>query len=93
MEFAYLGSTIHSSLSLDAELNKHIGKAAANMARLSQEGLGENHAEHQHEDADLLNLRPQHAALWQQNMDPLLPPRAQLNSLRLSYLRRILGIT
>lgn len=35
-DFTYLGSTISNSLSLEPELNKRIGKAAAVMARLSK---------------------------------------------------------
>ena len=35
-KFTYLGSTISCSLSLDAELNTRIGKAATMMARLSK---------------------------------------------------------
>ena len=34
--FTYLGSTISSNLSLDAELNTRIGKAATTMARLTK---------------------------------------------------------
>ena len=35
-QFAYLGSTIADSVSLDAEINKRIGKAATTMARLTE---------------------------------------------------------
>jgi len=35
-DFTYLGSTISSNLSLDADLNKRIGKASTAMARLSK---------------------------------------------------------
>lgn len=35
-DFTYLGSTISSNLSLDAELDKRIGKAASAMARLTK---------------------------------------------------------
>jgi hypothetical protein len=35
-EFTYLGSTITNNLSLDAELNKRIGKASTTLSRLSQ---------------------------------------------------------
>lgn len=35
-EFAYLGSTIYSNLSLDAELDKRIGKTAGTMAHLTK---------------------------------------------------------
>ena len=35
-EFTYLGSTITSDLSLDEEINKKIGKAAATLSRLTQ---------------------------------------------------------
>ena len=34
-EFTYLGSTITDNLSLDAELNKRIGKAATTLGRLA----------------------------------------------------------
>ena len=34
-QFAYLGSTITDNLSLDAEINKRIGKAASTLARLT----------------------------------------------------------
>ena len=34
-DFTYLGSTISSNLSLEAEINKRIGKAASAMSRLS----------------------------------------------------------
>ena len=34
--FKYLGSTISSNLSLDVELNTHIGKAATVMAKLNK---------------------------------------------------------
>ena len=35
VDFTYLGSTISSNLSLEAEINKLIGKAASAMFRLS----------------------------------------------------------
>ncbi|XP_062849141.1 uncharacterized protein LOC134311436 [Trichomycterus rosablanca] len=35
-DFVYLGSTISDSLSLDSELNKHIGKASTTMSRLAK---------------------------------------------------------
>ncbi|XP_067900795.1 uncharacterized protein [Heterodontus francisci] len=35
-EFTYLGSTITSNLSLDAEINKRMGKASAAMSRLAK---------------------------------------------------------
>ena len=34
-QFTYLGSTITDNLSLDAEINKRIGKAASTLARLT----------------------------------------------------------
>ena len=34
-QFTYLGSTISDNLSLDAEINKRIGKAATNLGRLT----------------------------------------------------------
>ena len=34
-QFTYLGSTISDSLSLDAEINMHIGKAATTLGRLA----------------------------------------------------------
>ena len=34
--FKYLGSTISSNLSLDVEINAHIGKAATVMAKLNK---------------------------------------------------------
>ena len=42
--FTYLGSTISSNLSLDAELNTRIGKASTATARL-KEGVGQYHAD------------------------------------------------
>jgi hypothetical protein len=38
-KFAYLGSTISNNLSLDAQLNMKIGKAATAMARLAKRVL------------------------------------------------------
>ena len=35
-EFTYLGSTISINLSLDTEINKHIGKASATIAKLTE---------------------------------------------------------
>uniref|UniRef100_A0A2D4HVC1 Uncharacterized protein n=1 Tax=Micrurus lemniscatus lemniscatus TaxID=129467 RepID=A0A2D4HVC1_MICLE len=35
-DFMYLGSTISNTLSLDTELNRHIGKAATTFSRLTK---------------------------------------------------------
>ena len=79
-DFTYLGSTISSNLSLDTELNKRIGKAAA-ASTSRKEGLGQHHADHHHQDKGVPGLRAQHAPLRQRDLDPLLPPRAQTQHL------------
>jgi hypothetical protein len=45
-KFAYLGSAISNNLSLDAEFNLRIGKAATAMARLAKLCVGQLHADH-----------------------------------------------
>ena len=51
-EFTYLGSTITDNLSLDAELNKRIGKAAMTLGS-SHSSLGEPQADYQNQDGCL----------------------------------------
>lgn len=48
-KFTYLGSTITDNLSLDAELNKRIGKAG----EISHSCLGEPQADYQNQDGCL----------------------------------------
>ncbi|CAH3192361.1 unnamed protein product [Porites evermanni] len=43
-DFSYLGSIISSNLSLDTELNKRTGQAAA------KDDLGQHHVDHQQQD-------------------------------------------
>ncbi|XP_076457389.1 uncharacterized protein LOC143291427 [Babylonia areolata] len=56
-DFTYLSSTTSSNLSLDADLNKRIGKAATAMARLAKRVLDNPIlTDHQHQDAGVPSL-------------------------------------
>ena len=57
-DFSYLGFMISSNLSLDAEMNKRIGQAAAVLAHLRQ-----HRVDHQQQDETKSGLRAEHAAL------------------------------
>ncbi|XP_037803948.1 uncharacterized protein LOC119598373 [Penaeus monodon] len=65
-DFTYLGSTISSSFSLDAKLNKRIGKAATATARLAKKVW----------DNKKLTTNTK-MKVYQRALDPLLPPRVQ----------------
>ena len=91
--FTYLGSTISSNLSLDAELNKRIGKAAMALARLGK-GVWDN---------SMLTIGTKMKVYQACVLSTLLygseswtlysHQECRLNSFHLRCLRRILGIT
>jgi hypothetical protein len=91
--FTYLGSTISSNLSLDAELNTRIGKAAAAMARLAKRAWDNsmltNHTKMRVYQACVLSTLLYGSEAW------TLYSRQErrLNSFHLRCLRKILGIT
>ena len=91
--FTYLGSTITSNLSLDAEIDKRIAKAAAVMAQLSKRVWGNNqltlNTKLKVYQACVLSSLPYGSESWttyarQEN---------RLESFHIRCLRRILGIT
>ncbi|XP_076451257.1 uncharacterized protein LOC143287198 [Babylonia areolata] len=93
-DFTYLGSTISSNLSLDAELNKQIGKAATAMARLEKR-VWDNptmltiNTKMQVYQACVLSTLLCGSETW-----PLYSRQeCRLNSFHLCNLRRIMGIT
>ena len=91
--FTYLGSTISSNLSLDAELNKRIGKAAMALARLGKRVW----------DNSMLTIGTKMKVYQACVLSTLLygseswtlysHQECRLNSFHLRCLRRILGIT
>ena len=92
-DFTYLGSTISSNLSLDTELNKRIGKAAAALARLGKRVW----------DNTMLTITTKIKVYQACVLSTLLYGREtwtlyshqerRLNTFHLRCLRRILGIT
>ena len=65
-DFVYLGSTISDTLSLDAELNRRIGKAATTMTRLTRKkSMEQQQADRAHKDPDLQSLRREHPLVMQ----------------------------
>ena len=87
-KFTYLGSTITDNLSLDAEIDKRIGKAASTLARrmapvwTSPKLYG-----------GLYCLCYQHIAVWQRGMDYICRAGEWPNTFHLISIRRILGIS
>ena len=73
-EFTHLGSTISMNLCLDTEINKRIGKASATMAKLTQRVWKNRLLTQKHQGACLPSMHPQHAPLWQWDMDNLHAP-------------------
>eukprot|EP00745_Piridium_sociabile_P017961 TRINITY_DN26814_c0_g1_i11.p1 TRINITY_DN26814_c0_g1~~TRINITY_DN26814_c0_g1_i11.p1 ORF type:complete len:515 (+),score=121.07 TRINITY_DN26814_c0_g1_i11:351-1895(+) len=92
-QFTYLGSIITDNLSLDAELNKRIGRASATMARLSQRVWNNG----------MLTINTKMAVYRACVLSTLLyasetwtvyaPHEKRLNVFHLRCLRRVLGIT
>lgn len=92
-KFTYLGSTLSSNLSLDAELNVRIGKAASAMARLAKRVW----------DNPMLNLNTKMKVYQACVLSTLLygseawtlytHQERRLNAFHMRNLRRLLGIT
>ena len=91
-DFVYLGSAIPDTLSLDAELNRRIGKAATTMTRLTKKAWNNSQADRAHKDPDLQSLRREHSPVRQRVLDIACPTRTKAH--RFSHrFRHILNIT
>ncbi|XP_050707960.1 uncharacterized protein LOC126993145 [Eriocheir sinensis] len=92
-DFVYLGSTISDSLSLDAELNRRIGKAATTMSRLTKRVWSNNklseHTKIQVYRACVVSTLLYGSESWTLRARQ----ERKLNSLHMRCLRRILNIT
>jgi len=91
--FTYLGSTVTNTLSLDAELDKRIGKANTTMARLTQR-VWENrdlslHTKVQVYRACVLSVLLYGSEAW----NTYVRQERRLNAFHMRCLRRILGLT
>ena len=64
-DFTYLGSTISSNLSLEAEINKRIGKAASVMSRPVNKSMGKHQSHHKYQDRGVQRLCAEHPTLRQ----------------------------
>ena len=91
--FTYLGSTISSDLSLDAELNTRLARAATVMAKLSQRVWSNNHislhTKLQVYQACVISTLMYGSEAW----TTYARHERRLNSFHLRCLRRILGIS
>ena len=92
-QFTYLGSTITDNLSLDAEIDKRIGKAASTLALSHGSSVDKPQAVCEDKDGSLQCLCYQHIAVWQRDMDYIAGQERRLNSFHLRSIRRILGIS
>ena len=68
-QFTYLGSTITDNLSLDAEIDKRIGKEASTLARLTARVRIHPKLSVKTKMVGLQCLCYQHIAVWQRDMD------------------------
>ena len=68
-QFTYLGSTITDNLSLDAEIDKRIGKAASTLARLTARVWSSPKQSVKTKMAVYKCLCYQHIAVWKRDMD------------------------
>ncbi|XP_067896428.1 uncharacterized protein [Heterodontus francisci] len=91
-EFTYLGSTITSNLSFDAEINKRMGKASAAMSRLAKR-VWENGALTRNTKVRVYQACALSTLLYDSEAwTTYVSQERCLNSFHLSCLRRILGI-
>ena len=89
-EFTYLGSTISINLSLDTEINKHIGKASATIAKLT-ERVWKKHPSHtKHQGACLPDMHP--LLYGSETWTTYMRQDHRLNTFCTCCLRRILDI-
>ncbi|KAL8591855.1 hypothetical protein ACOMHN_044351 [Nucella lapillus] len=92
-DFVYLGSTISDTLSLDAELNKRIGKAATTMTRLIKKALNNSklteHTKIQIYRACVISTLLYGSKSWTLHARK----ERKLNAFHMHSLRRILNIT
>ena len=92
-DFTYLGSTISSNLSLEAEINKRIGKAASAMSRLSTR-VWENTNLTTNTKIAVYNACVLSTLLYgSETWTAYARQERRLNSFHLRCLRRILGIS
>ena len=92
-DFTYLGSTISSNLSLEAEINKRIGKAASAMSRLSTR-VWENTNLTTNTKTAVYNACVLSTLLYgSETWTAYARQERRLNSFHLRCLRRILGIS
>jgi len=92
-DFTYLGSTISSSLSLETEINKRIGKASSTMARLSKR-VWENNKLTTNTKISVYNACVLSTLLYgSETWIAYARQERRLNSFHLRCLRRILGIS
>ena len=92
-DFVYLGSTISDTLSLDAELNKRIGKAATIMTRLTKK-IGNNSKLTEHTIIQIYRACAVSTLLYGSESWTLRARQERkLNAFHMRSLRRILNIT
>lgn len=92
-DFTYLGSTISSSLSLDTEINRRIGKAAATMAKLSKR-VWENNKLTENTKMRVYQACVLSTLLYgSETWTTYARQERRLNTFHMRCLKRILGIT
>ena len=74
-EFAYNGSTITDSVSLETELNRRIGGSYYTLQ--DDKSLDKQQAHRAHENTGIQGLRGKHPSVRQRILDPALPTREE----------------